>query len=95
MLPRREKSSILPRKPTKTEPSPESTRSASAHLQQGVILSKEGPGHTWLNFTRKDVEDYRRGRQQSQDKATYKSLLARLSGFISWVLGRNKRRSWM
>ncbi len=82
MAPRREKSSTLPQQPAKTEPAPKSTHSSPVHLQQGVKVAKGGPGQTWLNLTKKDLDDYASSQQESQDKGTRKSLLGGLSGFI-------------
>jgi hypothetical protein len=83
MAPRQEKSSTPPQQPTKTEPAPQSTHSSPAHLRQGVKLAKDGPGQTWFNLTRKDVEEYMSSHPEPQDQGTRKSLLARLSSFIS------------
>jgi len=88
MAPRGEKSSTLPQQPTKTESAPKSTRSATAYLQQGVKMAKSGPGQTWLNLTKKDVDDYLSSHRESQDKGTRKSLLGSLSGFIRRVARR-------
>jgi hypothetical protein len=51
-------------------------------------MSKGGPGQTWLNLTKKDVEDYAKSQQESQDQGTRKSLLGRLSGLIRRVAKR-------
>jgi hypothetical protein len=88
MAPRREKPSTPPQQPAKTEPAPKSTRSAPAHLQQGVKMAKGGPGQTWFNLTKKDVDDYVSSHQEPQDKGTRKSLLGSLSGFIRRVVKR-------
>lgn len=88
MAPRREKSSTLPRQPAKTEPVPKSTHSARVHLQQGVKVAKSGPGLTWLNLTKKDLDDYVSSHQESQDKGARKSLLGTLSGFIKRAVRR-------
>jgi hypothetical protein len=89
MAPRREKSSTLPQQPAKTEPAPKSTHSAPAHLRPGAKVAKGGPGQTWLNFTKKDVDDYLRSHQESQDKGTRMSLLGKLSGFIRRAVRRS------
>jgi hypothetical protein len=88
MAPRREKSSTLPQQPAKTEPAPKSTHSAPAHLQQGVKITKGGPGQTWLNLTKKDLDEYARSHQEPQDKKARKSLLGSLSGFIKRAVKR-------
>jgi len=88
MAPRGEKSSTLPQQPTKTESAPKSTRSATAYLQQGVKMAKGGPGQTWFNLTKKDLDDYVSSQQESQDKGTRKSLLGRLDGFIRRAVKR-------
>lgn len=88
MAPRREKSSTPPQQPAKTEPAPKSTHSTHVHLQQGVKMAKSGPGQTWLNLTKKDMDDYVNSHQELQKKVTSKSLLGSLSGFIRWVVKR-------
>jgi hypothetical protein len=82
MAPRREKSSTDPQQPTKEESAPKSAHSSAVHLHQGVKVGKGGPGQTWLNLSKKDVDDYARSRQESQDQGTRSSLLEWLSGFI-------------
>ena len=88
MAPRPEKSSTHPQQAAKTEPAPKSTDSTPAHLQQGVKMAKAGPGQTWLNLTRKDLDDYASSHQQPQDKGTRKSLLGSLSAFIKRAVKR-------
>lgn len=89
-MPRRETSSPLQQPSTGTEHGDKSdSHSAASHLRPGVKMGKGGPGQTWLNLTKKDMENYIKSRREAQDKEGRGSLL----GWVSRLFRRGGKKS--
>ena len=79
------KKSLMARQPPAAARAPSAPRSAATRPSLGVTFTKRdgGPGQTWFNLTRQDVE--KMSREQLQEKAVKKhQQLAATEGRSLW-----------
>ena len=69
-----------------TEPQHSANTKPAPPTHGPIKVPNIGSGQTWINLTKKEVDDYQRAQPQSQDKEVRRSSLGKLAAAIRWLV---------